>query len=266
MTADQPSRWSRARDEDAEALFAELHRTGDPRARERLVELHENLARFLAAKFANRGEPLDDLVQVAMIGLIHAVDRYDPARGTRFSTFAAPTIVGEIKRHFRDRAWNMKVPRSLQELNHQVIRANHVLGSELGRAPHVSEIAAFLGCSEEQALDAIELGNAYETLSLDSVGGAEEDSEAQPLREVIGAEDFDFSRIEFLDQLRAAMRKLGKRERLIIYLRFFKELSQTEVARRLSISQMHVSRLQQRALRQLRTLLSDDASQEPVKA
>jgi RNA polymerase sigma-B factor len=265
VTADLPGRWSRDREEDAESLFAELRRTGDPRARERLVQLHENLARFLASKFANRGEPLEDLVQVAMIGLIHAVDRYDPARGTRFSTYAAPTIVGEIKRHFRDRAWNMKVPRSLQELNHQVIRANHVLGSQLGRPPNVSEIAAYLGYTEEQTLDAIELGNAYETLSLDT-GGSGEGEEAQPLSEQIGAEDFDFSRIEFHDQIRSAMRKLGQRERLIIYLRFFKDLSQTEVARRLSISQMHVSRLQQRALRQLRRLLSDDPSQEPVKA
>src|SRR5262245_58139992 len=194
-----------------------------------------------------------------MIGLIHAVDRFEPERGIRFSTYAAPTIVGEIKRHFRDRAWNLKVPRSLQELNHQVMKANHLLTQRLGRAPEVSEIAEHLGCSEEQALDAIELGNAYETISLDARTGLEQDPNFQALSEMIGTEDVDLGQIEFYDDLRTAIDKLGARERLVILLRYYKELSQTEVARRLNISQMHVSRLQHRALKQLRSLLSDDA-------
>ena len=123
--------------------------------------MHENLVRFLAAKFANRGEPLEDLVQVGMIGLINAIDRFEPERGTKFSTYATPTIVGEIKRHFRDRAWNLKVPRWLQELNLQVMKANEQLAQQLGRSPTIAEIAEHVGASEDETLDAMELGNAY---------------------------------------------------------------------------------------------------------
>jgi RNA polymerase sigma-B factor len=246
---------ARRRDDETEELFRKFSQTHDPLTRERLVSTHENLARFLAGKFANRGEPLDDLVQVAMVGLIHAVDRFEPGRGIRFSTYATPTIVGEIKRYFRDRAWNLKVPRWLQELNQQVMRANDRLGAELGRAPTVDEIATSVGCSEEQALDAIELGNAYETLSLDSPLSPAGD--ALTLYDSIGSDDAELERIEFQDEVQAAMRQLDNRERAILHLRFFQELSQTEVARRLNISQMHVSRLQQRALRHLKAIICD---------
>jgi RNA polymerase sigma-B factor len=240
----------------AERLFEEFRRTGDPALREQLVARHENLVRFLAAKFANRGEPLEDLIQVGMIGLINAVDRFEPERRIKFSTYATPTIIGEIKRYFRDRAWNLKVPRWLQELNLRVVKANEELAQQLGRAPNIQEIAAYLGCSEEEALDATELGNAYETVSLDSRLAVEGDAPLT-LSDSIGGDDLDIGQIESYDDLKAAVDQLENRERIIIYLRFFQDLSQTEVARRLNISQMHVSRLQARALRRLREILTE---------
>lgn len=242
---------------EAESLFAAFCRTRDPALRARLVALHENLVRFLAAKFANRGEPLDDLIQVGTIGLINAIDRYEPARGTRFSTYATPTIVGEIKRYFRDRAWNLKVPRWLQELNFHVMRANDILAQRLGRAPNVAEIAAYVGCTEENALNAMELGNAYETISLDTSTTLEGDI-AVSLNDSIGVLDTDLDLVDAYDDLKLALTQLDNRERMVIYLRYFHELSQTEVARRLNISQMHVSRLQHRALERLKQILSEE--------
>jgi RNA polymerase sigma-B factor len=244
-------------EDDAEGLFTRYRRTQDPALRDELVAMHENLVRFLAAKFANRGEPLEDLIQVGMIGLINAVDRFEPERGIKFSTYATPTIVGEIKRYFRDRAWNLKVPRWLQELNLQVMKANDLLAQHLGRSPNVAEIADHVGCTEEQALNAMELGNAYETISLDSRLALEGEA-ALTLSDSIGVEDLDLSQIDAYDDLKAAVEQLDNREKMIIYLRFFQELSQTEVAKRLNISQMHVSRLQQRALRRLRELLTEE--------
>jgi len=241
---------------DAELLFTQYRRTGDPALREQLVVRHENLVRFLAAKFANRGEPLEDLIQVGMIGLINAIDRFEPERGIKFSTYATPTIIGEIKRYFRDRAWNLKVPRWLQELNLRVMKANDALTQSLGRPPSVGEVARHVGCTEEDALSAMELGNAYETVSLDSKLALEGDAPLT-LNDSIGSQDGDLGQIESYDDLKEALEQLDTREKLIIYLRFFQELSQTEVARRLSISQMHVSRLQHRALRRLRDLMQD---------
>jgi RNA polymerase sigma-B factor len=242
---------------DAERLFLELRRTGDAALREQLIRLHENLVRFLAAKFANRGEPLDDLIQVGMIGLINAIDRFEPERGIKFSTYATPTIVGEIKRYFRDRSWNLKVPRWLQELNLQVMKANEVLTQQLGRSPSVCEIAEHVGCSEEDALNAMELGNAYDTVSLDSRLAVEGDAPLT-LNDSIGVDDLDLNQIESYDDLKEALQQLDNREKMIIYLRFFQDQSQTEVARRLNISQMHVSRLQHRALQRLKQILLEE--------
>ena len=242
---------------DAERLFEEFRRTHDPAIREQLVGLHENLVRFLAAKFANRGEPLEDLIQVGMIGLINAVDRFEPERGIKFSTYATPTIVGEIKRYFRDRSWNLKVPRWLQELNLQVMKANDLLAQTLGRAPTIGEIADFVGCSEEEALNAMELGNAYETVSLDSRLAVEGETPLT-LNDSLGVQDLDLQQIESYDDLKAALERLDNREKMIIYLRYFQDQSQTEVARRLNISQMHVSRLQHRALKKLKEFLTEE--------
>jgi RNA polymerase sigma-B factor len=246
------SEWT---DEETEGLFRRYNKTRDPGARDKLVLMHQNLVRFLAGKFANRGEPLEDLVQVGTIGLINAVDRFDPERGTKFSTYATPTIVGEIRRYFRDKAWSLKVPRRLQELNLAANKAAERLSQELGRPPSVQDIAHELGASEEETLEAIELGNAYDTISLDTKLSHEGESTPLTLAEFVGEVDEDLQNIETYGDLNQAMEHLEPRERAIISYRFFKDMSQTEVARRLNISQMHVSRLQQKALKRLKELL-----------
>jgi len=244
-------------DEETEQLFRRYTKTRDPKIRDRLVVMHQNLVRFLAGKFANRGEALEDLVQVGVIGLINAIDRFDPERGTKFSTYATPTIVGEIRRHFRDKAWSLKVPRRLQELNLAASKAAERLSQELGHPPTIQDIAKAIGTSEEETLEAIELGNAYDTVSLDSKLAHEGESAPLTLAEFVGGLDRSLQNIEAYGDLKQAMECLEPREKAIIYYRFFKDMSQTEVARRLNISQMHVSRLQQKALKRLRELLSE---------
>lgn len=235
-------------------LFREYAQSRDPRLRDRLIAAHANLVTFLAAKFANRGEPLEDLISVGNIGLVNAVDRFDPDRGVQFSTFATPTIVGEIRRHFRDKAWSLKVPRRLKELNQMAAKASARLTQQLGHAPAIHDLAKEIGASEEDTLAALELGNAYETLSVDAPFQGESASSATPA-ESLGESDADLKKLEQFDDLNRALECLGERERSILYFRFFKDLSQTEVAKRLNISQMHVSRLQTRALRRLKQLL-----------
>ncbi|MCL6628956.1 MAG: RNA polymerase sigma factor SigF [Armatimonadetes bacterium] len=257
MTARRKSTISEWTDQDAESLFAKYAETKDPKVRERLVEMHQNLVRFLAGKFVNRGEPLEDLVQVGTIGLINAIDRFDPKRGTKFSTYATPTIVGEIRRYFRDKAWSLKVPRRLQELNLAANKAADNLSAKLGRTPTIQEIAQAVGASEEETLEAMELGNAYETVSLDTKLVNEGDSSPLSLAEFVGDTDGSLNSLDKFGDLSQAIECLDPREKAIIYLRFFKDMSQTEVAKRLNISQMHVSRLQQKALRRLRELLAD---------
>ena len=241
---------------DAESLFREFARTRDTKVRDRLVTMHQNLVRYLAGKFMNRGEPIEDLVQVGTIGLINAIDRYDPERGTKFSTYATPTIVGEIRRHFRDKAWSLKVPRRLQELNLAANKISETLSQKLGRSPTIQEIGQAVGASEEETLEAIELGNAYDTVSLDSKLVHEDESAPLSLSEFVGDTDGSLDNLEKYGDLNQAMDRLDTREKSIIYLRFFKDMSQTEVAKRLNISQMHVSRLQQKALRRLKELLA----------
>ncbi len=243
-------------EEETEALFKRYTETRDRRTRDQLVVMHQNLVRFLAGKFANRGEALEDLVQVGVIGLINAVDRFDPERGTKFSTYATPTIVGEIRRHFRDKAWALKVPRRLQELNLAANKAAEELSQRLGHPPIIQEIAVEIGASEEETLEAIELGNAYDTVSLDSKLVHEGESAPLTLAEFVGDLDSSLQSIETFGDLKQAIESLEPREKAIIYYRFFKDMSQTEVAKRLNISQMHVSRLQQKALRRLKELLS----------
>jgi len=250
MTTKKPSQdWTQ---DDAETLFLRYARTRDSQLRDRLVAMHHNLVRYLAGKFVNRGEPLEDLVQVGTIGLINAIDRFDSGRGTKFSTYATPTIVGEIRRYFRDKAWSLKVPRRLQELNQTAARAQEELSSKLGRPPTIQEVAAKIGASEEETLEAIELGNAYDTVSLDSKVVNDSDSAPLSLAEFVGAEDESLLKIDAYGDLDQAIEKLEPRERAIIIHRFFKDMSQAEVAKQLNISQMHVSRLQNRALAQLK--------------
>jgi RNA polymerase sigma-B factor len=191
-----------------------------------------------------------------MIGLINAVDRFDPDRGLQFSTFATPTIVGEIRRHFRDKGWSMKVPRRLQELNYAAAKMSEEISSKLGRPPSLQEVAARIGASEEETLEAVEMGNAYDTVSLDSQIQFQGESALLTITEFLGKEDTSIRRLEAHGDLRQAIDSLEPREKAIIYYRFFKNLSQNQVAEELNISQMHVSRLQQKALKHLKELLN----------
>jgi RNA polymerase sigma-B factor len=225
--------------------------------RDELVVAHLNLARFLAVKFANRGEPLDDLVQVGTVGLLKAIDRFDLERGVEFTTYATPTIVGEIKRYFRDKGWAVKVPRRLQELNLAVNRASDKLAIELGRSPTVGELAAKLSAGEEEILEAQELGQVYNLLSLDSEVSGETERKSQTLSDTVGMADAGLELLEDRANLERAFGVLSGRERVIIYLRFYEAVSQTEIAKRLNVSQMHVSRLQAKALEKLRSVLAE---------
>jgi len=240
---------------ETEQLFVKYVRTRDPAIREKLILGHQNLVHFLAGKFANRGIPLEDLAQVGMIGLTNAVDRFDPERGLHFSTYATPTILGEIRRHFRDKGWQLKVPRRLQELNMAASRTSEMMSAEFGRPPTIQEVAARIGATEEETLEAIEMGNAYDTVPLDAPIQAQGESAPLTLAEFLGEEDASLRRIETYGDLRAAIESLEPREKAIIYYRFFRDLSQTQVAARLNISQMHVSRLQTKAIKRLRELL-----------
>jgi RNA polymerase sigma-B factor len=224
--------------------------------RDELVVVHLNLVRFLAVRFANRGEPLDDLVQVGTVGLLKAIDRFDTERGVEFTTYATPTIVGEIKRYFRDKGWAVKVPRRLQELNLAVNRASDKLAIELGRSPTVAELATHLNAGEDEILEAQELGQAYNLLSLDSeVAG--DNKKSQTLADTVGIADEGLKLFEDRANLERAFDVLNGRERVIIYLRFYESVSQTEIAKRLNVSQMHVSRLQAKALEKLRSILGE---------
>jgi RNA polymerase sigma-B factor len=192
-----------------------------------------------------------------MIGLINAIDRFDPTRGIRFATYATPTVIGEIKRHFRDRGWAIKVPRRLQEINLEATKAVDRLSQQLSRSPTVEEIASEIGHSEDETLEAIEMGRYYDLVSLDAVLGNDDDGSQMPLGEHIGVEDRGLARFELRKRLEEALEQLGARERAIVRFRFFNGLSQTETARRLGISQMHVSRLQHRAMSRLREILRE---------
>ena len=230
--------------------FEAYRRSRDRRLRDELVEEHAPLAQFLARRFANRGEPIDDLVQVALVGLLKAVERFDPGRGLQFSTFATPTILGELKRHFRDRGWAVRVPRRIQELHLQLGRIIASLGQEHGRSPTPREVAERAGVSEEEVLEAMEAGSLYRLVSLD--GPATRDDEASELVSGLGEEDPEFEQIERRAELDVMLGVLPDRERRIVELRFFDGLTQSEIAERVGVSQMHVSRLLARSLEMLR--------------
>jgi RNA polymerase sigma-B factor len=222
-------------------------------ARDELVALHLALAEHCARRFRNRGEPYEDLVQVGTIGLIKAVDRFDPDRGVEFSTYATPTIVGEIKRHFRDKGWAIRVPRRLQELRMQIGTATGELTHALGRAPTPSEIAKHLGCEVEEVIEGIESSNAYATLSLDAGNGDEEN--ASTILDTMGVDDAGIEHIELRETLRPILDSLPAREKNILLLRFFKNMTQSQIAAEVGVSQMHVSRLLNKTLEHIRTAL-----------
>ena len=235
--------------DDLRRQFREYARTHDPALRETLVTAHMGLAEYLARRFTNRGEPLDDLIQVASLGLLKAVDRFDPDRGLEFSTYATPTIVGELKRHFRDKGWAVRVPRRVQELHLRLGSVVSTLSQELGRSPTIGEIAQAASVSEEDVLEAIEAGHAYRFTSLDAPSGADEEG---TLANQLGTEDQGLIDSEHRVALSPLIARFPPRERTILHLRFFEGLTQSEIAGRLGISQMHVSRLLARSLAQLR--------------
>ena len=235
--------------------FEEYARTRERVTRDELVSAHMGLAEYLARRFTNRGEPLDDLMQVAALGLLKAVDRFDPGRGLEFSTYATPTIVGELKRHFRDKGWAVRVPRRVQELHLRLGAVVSQLTQDLGRSPTIPEIADSASVSEEEVLEAIEAGHAYRFTSLDAPSGGDDDSS---LSDQLGEEDQGLIDSEHRVALSPLIARFPPRERMILHLRFFEGLTQSEIANQLGISQMHVSRLLARSLAQLREASTEE--------
>lgn len=241
---------------DERVLFQRWRSRRDPAARDELAARYLPRARGVALRYCNRAEPLDDLEQVASIGLVKALDRYDPDQGAAFWTYALPTIVGELKRHFRDSCWTLRVPRSLQDRALAVQGAITRLSGELGRSPSPAEIAEALDLSSEQVLEAMEAGAAYATHSLDA--HVDRQGDGARFADLLGADDEALELAERRAALRPALRQLPERERLILHLRFAEDLTQTEIARRVGVSQMHVSRLIRRALERLRGTVRRD--------
>ncbi len=255
------SRWDAAAREREKVLLAVLAETdeGEPghtAARDELVTLHLPLVQFLARRFRDRGEPYEDLVQVGTIGLIKAVDRFDPERGVEFSTYATPTIVGEIKRHFRDKGWAIRVPRRLQELRISIAQATAELSQKTGHSPTIAELATHLEISEDEVIEGLEGAQAYSTSSLDAPLG--DDAEAPMLADRLGDEDPGIESIEYRESLKPLLAALPSRERRILALRFFHGMTQSQIAEEVGISQMHVSRLLAKSLATLREGLQTD--------
>jgi RNA polymerase sigma-B factor len=250
--------------EELRALHRRYRDSKDPaerdRLREQLVDAYHDFVYFLARTFQNRGEPLDDIVQVGYLGLIKAIERFDPDLGFEFTTFATLTVAGEIKRHFRDKGTAIRFPRRLQELHQSVVRVNEEMKNQLGREPTVSELAERLGVTPEDVTEAMEMGPAYVPLSLDQPIGSADGQEGRIVAEQIGTVDPELDRVEMRDLLDRAMVHLTPRERSIMAMRFYEQMSQSEIARRLGISQMHVSRLQRAALEQLRKYVPQGTS------
>jgi RNA polymerase sigma-B factor len=239
-------------------LFNRWHKFHDRRARDELIERFLPLARKLARRYVSSGEPYEDLVQVASLGLVKAVERFDPSRGFAFTSFAVPTIVGELKRYFRDSGWALHVDRAAQERARRINEAQQQVSAQLGRPPTVSELAQYLELSEEEVLDGLQTAEAYDTVSLDAPLASDGDGAASRL-DAIGDDD---GRLELVDEqttIFAAARRLPHRERQALFLRFGEDLTQTEIAERIGVSQMQVSRMLRRSLQRLREL-TDAAS------
>jgi RNA polymerase sigma-B factor len=225
-------------------------------ARDALVHLHLPLVEHCARRFRNRGEPFEDLVQVGTIGLIKSVDRFDTDRGVEFSTYATPTIIGEIKRYFRDKGWAIRVPRRLQELRMQIGAVTAELTQILGRSPTPRELAEAIGCTVEDIVEGIESSNAYSTLSLDATND-DSDEGAGSMLDALGIEDAGLEHVEIRESIKPLLDRLDPREKKILLLRFFKNMTQSQIAEEIGVSQMHVSRLLTRTLGQLRSSLEE---------
>ena len=233
--------------------FVQFAATHDPALRDQLVTAHLGLAHQLARRFVNRGESYDDLVQVASLAIVKSVDRFDPERGVEFSTFATRTVLGELKRHFRDKGWAVRAPRRIQELYLELGQTVGTLSQELGRSPTVAELAESTGASEESVLEALEAGQGYRTSSIDAP-----DRQEETLAERIGGEDATFGNVDDRSVLAPALARLAPREQTILRLRFADGLTQSEIATRIGVSQMHVSRLLAASLERLRKEFAED--------
>lgn len=227
------------------------HADGDRLAQEELVERHQGLVRYLAKRFAGKGEPIEDLEQVAYIGLLKTIERFDPERGVQFSTYASATIIGELKRHLRDRAWSMRVPRGLKQASLRLGRIEQELSQRLGRSPRISELAEAADMSEEEVIEALDAGGAYSLTSLDAPIGGDEESRSR-LDELEAVEDY-IGLADRLATVAGAIAALPERQRRILYLRFYEDMTQTEIAEIVGISQMHVSRLLARSFDAIRS-------------
>ena len=243
---------------DDRILLRRYHEEGDLAAREELIERYMSLVRSLARRDSYRGEQLEDLVQIGAIGLIKAIDRFDLERGVELTTYATPNIIGEIKRHFRDKGWSVRVPRGLQELNVQVSKLIEQLTVQLGRSPTIPELAKAAGVEEEQVLEALESGRAYSSVSLSTGGGSDEDGELDPL-ESLGSIEHEYEVAEDRAVLAPGFQVLDERERKILHLRFFSGLTQSQIAAEIGISQMHVSRLIRRSLEKIREEIAEES-------
>jgi RNA polymerase sigma-B factor len=233
------------------ALFVHYRAHEDEESRDELITMYLNLVKYLASRFRNRGEPIDDLIQVATIGLIKAIDRFDIDREVEFTTYATPTIVGELKRYFRDKGWAIKVPRRLQELSFKVNQAIDQLTQKLQRSPSIAEIANHLGVTSDDVLEALETSEAYNFVSLEGDRNSD-GSDSFSILEYIGEDDRLMAVVEDRTTLNGALKHLAPVEQQVLYLRFFQGLTQTEIAQQLDISQMQVSRLLRRTLRIMR--------------
>ena len=242
---------------DDKILLRRYHEDGDLQAREQLIEQYMSLVRSLARRYSYRGEQLEDLVQIGAIGLIKAIDRFDLERGVELTTYATPNIIGEIKRHFRDKGWSVRVPRGLQELNVQLSRLVEQLTVQLARSPTIPELAKAAGVEEEEVLEALESGRAYTSLSLSVGGGGGDDDDLDPL-ESLGTEEHQYEVSEDRAVLAPGFKVLDERERTILQLRFFEGLTQSQIAQQVGISQMHVSRLIRRSLEKIRETIAED--------
>lgn len=237
---------------DVKELFKEFKKTKNPKIREYLIEKHLYIAEILSKKYTNKGIDYDDIYQVASIGLIYAVDRFDVDKGFEFSSFATPTIIGEIKKHFRDKGWTIRVPRRIQELSKKINNAKTILSQELQRTPTVEDIADYLNCTEEEVLEAMEASQVYTPQSLDLTYDSGSDDKDINLADLIGEEDAYFDKVENTDFLLKGMENLNEVERKILVDRYFNKRTQVAIAEDLNISQMTVSRVEKRIIEKFR--------------
>jgi len=229
-----------------------------PIVREELVDRFMPLARRLASRYAGGAEPFDDLIQVASVGLVKAIDRFDPVRGTAFSTFAVPTILGELKRHFRDRGWSVHVPRDVQERILKVEKALAELPAKLGHSPTVQEIGERIQATDEEVLEAMHAAQGHHAVSLDATSSMGDGDDPGPLKDRIGGEDLSFETVEYGEAIGPVLAEISERDRMVLHLRFVEDMTQSEIAERVGVSQMHVSRILRATIEKLRKQVSED--------